>query len=483
MPRSFQTKKFLTGIFAFLITLAAQAAPYPHCDSIPQGINYLLTRVSPSIPIGIVVQSMDTGRIYYSKNAGRYFSPASVQKLFTVSSALINLKPDYRFPTRLLTTGNINQGVLYGNLIFQFNGDPSLKQSDIANLIEKVKALGIRRIAGNIVIDNTAFDHIPYPAGWLWNDLTSVFAAPLNTVIINRNKFGLTIIPAKRVGQRPTLIPHLPPGSATFINEMKTTYYPQRNCPITILSNEKNQYLLRGCLARRSGTQGRSIAIRNMEMFTRGLILEMLRQHGIQFNGKMFAQKTPLNAQLVAEHISLPLKTLIVHLLKKSDNLYADALFKKIGEYYNHAPGSWKNALFAELPILSHDVGIDPNHIHLVDGAGLSQYNYVTPHDVSMMLNYIEHNPVLHDTLIPALPIAGVDGTLIYRMPMLARGKRVHAKTGSMTGVSTLAGFVQTEHHGLLSFVIMINDVPKYRAPYIVLENHLVEFLATSGYC
>ncbi len=477
MPRSLQLKKIFIGISLSFITLNSHAY-YSSSSSIPWKLQRMVSEVNPSVHIGVVVQSMRTGQIYYSKNANQYFAPASVQKLFTVSSALLNLTPDYRFTTRLLTTGTIHQGVLNGNLIFQFNGDPSLTESNVIGLVKKLQTIGIRRIVGNVVIDNTAFNHIPYPAGWLWNDLTSVFAAPLNTVIINRNKFGLSLVPARRMGERPTLIPHLPPGSATFINEMKTTRLSERNCPISIISNERNQYLLRGCLSKRLGVQGRSIAIRNMEMFTRSLIRELLQQHGIQFNGRFYSAKTPPNSELLAEHLSAPLKTVIVHLLKQSDNLYADALFKKIGEYYDHAPGSWQNGLLAESPILSRNVGINLHNIHLIDGSGLSQYNMVTPNDVAKMLNYIEHNSTLRNTLIPALPIAGVDGTLVYRMPMLARGDRVHAKTGSMTGVSTLAGFVKTDNRGLLAFVIMINDVPRNRFPYIVLENHIVEFLA-----
>jgi D-alanyl-D-alanine carboxypeptidase/D-alanyl-D-alanine-endopeptidase (penicillin-binding protein 4) len=340
--------------------------------------------------------------------------------------------------------------------------------------------MGIRKIQGNIIIDDTAFDHIPYPVGWLWNDLSSVFAAPLNTVVINRNKFGVSIIPARRLGEKPEIVPQLPPGSATFINQAKTTNYP---CPVTILSNQNNQYLIRGCIPKKSGVEHRSLAIRNMEMFTRGLIPELLHKQQIELNGHFLSQKTPPNAQLATEHVSAPLKELIVHLLKKSDNLYADVLFKKIGEYYGHAPGSWQNGLQAEAPVLSRKVGINLNHIRLIDGAGLSQYNLATPYDISQMLNYIQHNPTLRETLIPALPIAGVDGTLRFRMPKLARGELVHAKTGSMTGVSTLAGFVKTKHHGTLSFVIMINNIPKYRIPYIALENNIVEFLANSSYC
>jgi D-alanyl-D-alanine carboxypeptidase/D-alanyl-D-alanine-endopeptidase (penicillin-binding protein 4) len=473
------TKKIILALSVFAATLATQATPYERCDTIAHGLNTMLSRTNPAVHIGVMVQSMSTGRIYFSRNANALFSPASTQKLLTVSAALINLTPTYRFPTRFLTTGTVNQGVLNGDLILQFSGDPSLNESDLIALVGSLQSMGIRRVAGRVIIDDTAFNHVPYPAGWLWSDLNSDFAAPLNTVIINRNKFGLTFIPARRIGEKPTIIPHLPPGSATFINEMRTGGH----CPLTIQGNEHNQYLLRGCLAPHPARQGRSIAIRNMRLFTTSLLRELLQQHHIAFTGNITAQKAPITAHLLTEHLSAPLKHIIVHLLKTSDNLYADALLKKMGENYTHHLGSWQTGLQAERPIFADDAGIHLNHLRLVDGAGLSQYDKVTPSDLSQILYYIEHNTMLRTTLIPALPIAGVDGTLAWRMPNLARGDRVHAKTGSMTGVSTLAGFVQTDHYGLLSFVIMVNNVPAYRAPYIILENRIVEFLAMSGRC
>ncbi|MCX7121391.1 MAG: D-alanyl-D-alanine carboxypeptidase/D-alanyl-D-alanine-endopeptidase [Gammaproteobacteria bacterium] len=480
MPRRI-LQSILLGFIFFAMAITAQASPYPRCGSIPNGLDSLLSRVNnSSVHIGIVVQSLQTGHVYYSKNADRFFAPASIQKIFTVSSALVNLKPDYRFPTRLMMTGNINQGVLHGDLIFQFNGDPTLTQSNLIQLVDRLRADGIQRVQGNIIIDDTAFNHIPYPAGWVWDDLSFDFAAPLNTVIINRNRFGVSFIPAKRIGEKATIVPHLPPHTATFINELVTTNHV---CPLTILSNANNQYLVRGCLPRAYGTEGRALAIRNMQLYTKNLIHELLGKYHIQFNSGVYYAKTPVGAQLISDHLSEPLSHLIIHLLKHSDNLYADALFKKMGEEYTHTQGSWQNALDAEKPILTNKVGIDPNKIHLIDGAGLSRYNLITPESVSRMLSYIYRNPMLHDVLIPALPIAGVDGTLAGRMPMLARGEKLHAKTGSMTGVSSLAGFIKTRHHGVLSFVIMINNIPKNRAPYIVLENHIGEFLATTGDC
>lgn len=462
-------------MLSILITDIAQAESNQY-GSVAWGVNNLLAHAGRTVRVGVFVQSMDTGRVYFSKNANQLFAPASTQKLFTVASALMTLGPQYHFPTRLLTDGRITQGVLNGDLVFQFSGDPSLKSKTLKNFVETLRTMGIHRINGNIIIDDTAFNHIPYPPGWTWHDLSFDFAAPLNTVIINRNQFGLSFVP-RRAGERPALIPHFPPNSATFINQAITTNYPKRNCPVTIFSNENNQYLIRGCFARRSGRQGRSLAIRNLQMFTKGLIFELLRKNNIHFYSRVYYAKTPQNATVLTEHFSKPLGQLIIHLLKRSDNLYADALLKKLGERYSHQQGSWQNGIAAIKSILQNNIGMTLSAVHLHDGSGLSQYNSVTPRSMGELLHYIYRNNMLKNTLIPALPIAGVDGTLAWRMPDMARHKRLYAKTGSMTGVSSLAGFIRTRYHGVLSFVIMINDVPKNRAPSILLENRICEWL------
>lgn len=486
MPQSkcahdyFYLIKVIIFTFSLIITQYAHAFSFYSLrnSSIPEGLDKLVNRVDPSLRVGIVVQSMRDGHIYYARNANQFFAPASVQKLFTVASALVNLSPNYRFSTKLLIDGTLNQGVLNGNVIFQFNGDPTLTQSTINEFIRKLAQMGVHQITGSVIIDDTAYDHASYPPGWFLKDLSFDFAAPLNTVIINRNRFAVMLVPGRYPGMKPQIISLLPPGTATFINDIITTRYPRWSCPIIFESNEKNHYEFHGCLSHSQGVQHRALAIRNMQLFTKNLINELFAKNHIYFKGETYVGKGPTTAAVVAEHLSKPLSHIIIHLLKKSDNLYADALLKKLGQHYEHAEGGWKSGVQAILGMLEHYVGINTNACRFHDGAGLSQYDAITPYSISQLLYYVYHTPMLRDSLIPALPIAGVDGTLAGRMPDLAHGRLLRAKTGSMGGVSTLAGYVQSRHHGLLSFVIMINNVPKNRGPSIWLENHIGDFLA-----
>lgn len=460
--------------------LSAAGFGYEQCRPIASEINNMVAQIHGPAKIGIVIKSAETGRIYYERDAHHYFQPASVQKLFTVSSALINLGPDYRFATSLYATGAIRRNILQGDIVVQFSGDPSLTVYDLKQLVSKLHAMGITRITGNVIINDSAYNNIPYPAGWMWSDLTYDFAAPLNSIIINRNLFSFRIIPSRILGQKPQIIPDLPLGAARFYNEATTTRY---NCPMSVTSNEYNQYVVHGCVPRFAHSVERSTPIRNMPVYAKSLVRQLLARDGISIGGFVLMGSTPMDAQLVNQHFSAPLNVLIVHLLKKSDNLYADTLLKKMGQYFSRSKGSWQNGVEAMFPVLENRAGINPRHIRLVDGAGLSRYNAISPSDISRLLSFIHHTPVLRKNIVPALPIAGVDGTLAFRMAPLARGERCHAKTGSMTGVSSLAGFIKTDHYGELLFVIMINDVPANRFPYIVLENNIAEYLAKAPYC
>ncbi len=435
-------------------------------------------RLMNTTNIGVIVTSMKTGRTLYSRNSDRLYTPASVQKLFTAAAALEYLKPNFTFKTGFYTRGKISGGVLHGDLYIKFAGDPTLKLADLSRMMDELHAMSIDRIAGKVYVDNYAYTSIPYPPGWIWDDLSYSYAAPMNAIILNHNKFAVTFTPAERLGQAPHISTHLPNGIVQFVNTMQTTKAYSKACPITIYSDMENHYHVAGCLNYHFGKQGRSLAVRNVLRFAQIEVASMLRARGIDFQGAIGRKKTPRYSTPLVMHASLPLHVILRHMLKKSDNLYTNAIFKKIGETFYASPGSWQNSLHALKSILSIQTGIDFKHNQLEDGAGLSRYNLITPHQLTQLLFYIYHNKVVMPALYAALPIAGVDGTLEGRMLKEARARRVHAKTGSMTGVSTLAGYVITRHHGTLAFAIMINDFVGSLGPYRHLEDKIVESLA-----
>ncbi len=472
------TKKFLYALFASVVFTLSLA----HAETITQAVNHALSRTShehfQNANIGIVVKSMKTGKILYNKGGTHLFTPASVQKLFTASAALEYLSPTYHFPTAIYTTGKLHHGVLKGDLYVCFSGDPSLKLADLRDMIRELKSLNLHTIEGNVYIDNTVYNKVPYPPGVIWDDLSYSYAAPMNAIILDRNKFGITFKPAKQLGHPPKLITKLPEGVSHFVNNMKTTSGYIKDCPITIYSDMHNTYTVGGCLSRQSGKQSRSLAIRNVAQYAKVEVADMLHKKEIYFTGNVGLKKLPKRHTMLVSHSSESLAKLVRHMLKKSDNVYTNAIFKKIGQVYYSQSGSWQNSLHALKSILSIPTGINFKHNLLSDGAGLSRYNLISPMQLTKLLYYVYHNKNIKSSLYAALPIGGWDGTLESRMPSVGNARSVHAKTGSMTGVSALAGYVKTRHHGTLAFAIMVNGFVGKRTPYTHLEDRICEALA-----
>lgn len=471
-------------IFTFLFTVAIDALaqikkPNLQNDTIKQGLGFILNHSKlNNVNIGIIVQSMKTNHILYQHRVNYFYTPASVQKLFTAVAALSFLKPSYRFMTQLFMDGKIKNGTLQGNLTVKFSGDPELKLKDLRELFHQLHRYGLNKIVGNVYIDNFDYSNIPqYPPGCLWDDLSYSYAAPLNTIIINHNKFLLHFFPGKTNGEKPKLKSNLPPNVARFYNYLQTSAKYNKYCPITIYSNDQNDYKLGGCLVKSWGEQRRVLAIRDMIGYSKAIIKQLLKRNQIEYAGHINIHRIPPNAVLIANHLSPPLSKIVKEMLKDSDNLSTNSVLKKIGEVYDQNQSTWIKSLHALKTILQTPTGIDFKNNLIADGAGLSRYNLITPQQIAKLLYYAYHNPTINPTLLAALPIGGKDGTLEDRMLSTSKQERVRAKTGSMTGVSALAGYIQTKHNGTLSFVIMINGFIGKNKPYIQLEDQICEFI------
>lgn len=437
--------------------------------SLQQGLERIIHQTSPKANIGVQVMSVAKSKILYDYKGGYLFTPASVQKLFTSIAALIYLGSDFQFHTQIFRNGE--------DIYIKFNGDPEFTKDDLSNLIQQLKGRGINQISGNIYIDNSAYDSVPYAPGLTWDDMVKGYGAPLNAILIDHNEFVLTVTPNETLGKPPILSAKLPNGSAYFYNQFQTTEKFTKRCPASVHSNEFNQYQLRGCVGKRWGKQYYKLAIRNPIMYARGLMQELLRKNHILYSGKINLKVTPSDSQLIAEHISDPLTKIVKKTLKDSDNLAINSLLKTLGQRFYSQQGTWQNGLEAMKQILKPS-GIDFKHNLLIDGAGLSRYNLIAPLQLTQLLNYAYRNGKIQSELLDALPIAGKDGTLAWRMPGERKHYRVHAKTGTLGGVTALAGYIFNEQYGVLSFAIIVNGFVGKARPYARIEDKLCEYLA-----
>ena len=244
---------------------------------------------------------------------------------------------------------------------------------------------------------------------------------------------------------------------------------------IKVTSNKKNEYTFTGTWSKKEKIAHLALAIRNPARLAEAIIREQLEKDHIHYKKPIGYAKEPYRSKIWATHRSLPLSIIIHPMLKQSDNLVANALFKTLGAQASKHPGSWQNAQAAVLKILSKALDLTLSQARLVDGAGLSRYNLLSPAEMTDLLYRVAQRPALYTLLSSALPTGGVDGTLAGRLPNTQ--SRIHAKTGNMKGVSTLAGYINTRHQGQLAFALFLNGGIQKNPLYWLLEDRILDYL------
>ena len=209
--------------------------------------------------------------------------------------------------------------------------------------------------------------------------------------------------------------------------------------------------------------------------YNKMLLSDLFRRAGIKINGEITAGTAQPDLSTLATHESKPLQQLISDMLKKSDNIIAGSLLKKMGEIFTRSPGTWENGGNAVEHILSQKASVDIWRMNIIDGSGLSRYNQVTPSQMLQVLDFAFHNYATNYDFISALPIAGVDGTLKHRMRNILR--KVRAKTGTMSGIVSLAGYTVSADKEPIAFVIMVNGRNGYGWKYREMEDKIVTLL------
>ncbi len=439
-------------------------------------INYIIntSKASNDAAIAVYVKSMSQGDTLYTRNIYHPFIPASTLKVLTAEASLLFLGPEYRFSTQLLTDAkSIKDGVLQGNLYILLSGDPSLTYDDLEDLLLSLKKQQIQTISGNVYIDFTAYDQDFYGPGWDWKDRKYCYGAPISGSIINHNCLSLAISPTS-AGQSAHIVRSDKYFYPAIRNSVVTKSKSMRACSLRLSTGSRGSIDLDGCMPSGRYVWGLSYVIADIPEYNRALFSDLLRHLSIRVQGNVLLASAPRHLSFISSHDSKPLKLLLSDMMKKSDNVIAEALFKKISQLYNRRPGSWQGGTYAVTQILSTRIGVDTRGMRILDGSGLSAANLATPSQMMQVLNYAFHHST-NDVFISALPIAGVDGTLKHRMGNIAR--KVHAKTGTISGVISLAGYALAANQEPLAFVIMINGSKGLAWRYREMEDKIATAL------
>mgnify|MGYP001971001302 CR=1 FL=1 len=475
-------------VLSFCVVASAVAAPTttstktntsPSKQQIARNIDNLIKKQVGNVNIGIVIKNLDTGKVIYEKNPKRSFVPASTMKVLTGFSGLLFLGPNYRYKTTILADNRqIHHGTLNSDVYIKFSGDPTLKISHLKHMIERLKQQGIHAINGDVYVDDTAFGTNDIGPGWMWDDTRYCFSAPTSAAMINGNCIHMQVKPNKSVGKPVQIIPI---GSAKYVDYRNFTTTKAGKggfCRLDLHSNINNIYTLDGCMRAHSEARGLSIAVQNPEIYAEKIIADLLGSAGIRVTGKVRTGSSRDSLVLLAQHQSKPLKELTKKMLKDSDNLIANSVFKTLGRQYYKSSGSWKNGAKAMKNIIGKSAKVDLKNSSIVDGAGLSRYDLITPQQLLDVLNYAYHDKAIKNDFMNALPTSGIDGTLKNRMGQAITIRKIRAKTGTMSHVTSLAGYITTKDKQTVGFAIMMNGAAGRLGKYRRLEDQICTYLA-----
>ena len=415
---------------------------------------------------GVAIKSLDTGKVIYALNARKLMMPASNMKIVTLVAAAEILGWDYRFKTTLETDAEIQGGSLKGNLIVRGSGDPTINsRDDRARVLfdewaAALKAAGVTRIEGNIVADATAFDSRGLGQGWSWDYLEAGYAAPSGALEFNENIATLTIRPGAKAGDPAQL--ELPPSTGLALLHNVVTGAAGSATTISFeRSPASNDLDVTGSIAVGASPATRAVSVANPALYFAHSLTLALIERGIPVRGIPVAfQRSnllpPLPRTAIVETQSPPLRAIATTMMKVSQNLYAETLLKAIGAT-GGAPATAAAGRAAAQRIFDA-WAIEPGSYVQADGSGLSRYDYVTADMIVRLLERMHTDARHRDAFHATLPIAGKDGTISTRMRGTRAEANAVAKTGSISNVRALSGYVKTRDGETLAFSILANN-------------------------
>jgi serine-type D-Ala-D-Ala carboxypeptidase/endopeptidase (penicillin-binding protein 4) len=424
-------------------------------------IDKIIKKADPNVNIGVIAVSLKTGLVVYEKNAARLFIPSDCVKMLTSAAALDILGPDYHFETVLLTDGLQEQGKLKGNLYLKGSGDPSLTYQDLQQLAFQLKVMGIEQVQGALFLDNSDFDDLAQGPGWMQAEVQELGWSSLHALQINHNAVDIWVRPAKTCAE----IFVSPPTDYVVLKNESIVADESETVQVYRASKE-NTIVVKGNLPPTSQPLSYTISVEHPPLYAGVLFKQALEMHGIHLSDPISIKRAGENTRLLAKHRSDSLSVLVRKMMREKDHLYADCLFKKMGQYRFEMQGSWQNGSRAIREFLDQKAGIDTSEIVVLDGSGLSRYNMISPKQLVDLLVHMKQQFLYADEFSAALSVNGKEGVLQERVRGQDFLAKVRGEAGEMKGVSSLSGYLMTQKGEELAFTIFINGFVKSASEY-----------------
>jgi serine-type D-Ala-D-Ala carboxypeptidase/endopeptidase (penicillin-binding protein 4) len=415
---------------------------------------------------GISIRSAETGEMIYERGSQTRLRPASNLKLLTAAAALETLGEDHTFQTELYIKGVQVGHVLQGNVYLKGKGDPTLLEKDFDELAASLKQRQVKFVHGDLIGDDSWYDDVRYSQDLVWGDEQEYYGAAVSALTASPNEdydTGTIIVelaPGEKAGKRATVKLEPETDYVKVINKTKTVSADANN-KIEIERSHGTQVItVTGTIPEDAGVTKEWVSVEDPTEYALSLFEKSMKKYGIKVLGKRKKGKTPVGAHMIATHQSMKLSQLLIPFMKLSNNSHAEVLVKEMGKEAD-GEGSWKDGLKVARNQLK-SMGLDMQTIMMRDGSGISQVNMIPANEITKLLYAIQEK-MWFPAYLNALPIAGnenrmVGGTLRKRMKGTLAAGNVRAKTGTISGTSSLSGYVTTKRGEKIIFSIILNN-------------------------
>ena len=406
--------------------------------------------------LGLYVRSVSTAQTLFSHKAAVKRIPASNVKLLTAAAALARLGPDYRFATDFYGDSDVRDGVVLGNLYLKGYGDPFFVHEKMRDLVRRLKLRGVRRVAGDLVADDSFFDEKRYGRGWRVGRSIRPYLAPHGALSLNFSLVSVLVSPGDRPGE-PSRALLEPPSRALRLRSRAKTSLGGRARILIGRGRFKGKDVVRvsGSVPAGDGMRTHRVPVTDPAAFTAGAVADEFKRQGIDLRGGIRRAVAPPDARLLARNLSPSLGELVRGLNKHSNNFVAEQILKTLGAEMRGAPGTAEKGLRAVRDFLV-SVGVPAEDFTIADGSGLSRMSRVSPRAFVALLEAAHNDFRLRPEFAASLAVFGVDGT-VKRRRASASSRRVRVKTGMLRGVHAFSGYAAARNGELLAFSVLMN--------------------------
>jgi D-alanyl-D-alanine carboxypeptidase/D-alanyl-D-alanine-endopeptidase (penicillin-binding protein 4) len=425
--------------------------------------------------VGIAVLDVDSGRLLAAHGEHLALNPASNAKLYTAGAALATLHGEHRYETTL--TGKLEGDAVAGGLGIRGYGDPSLATADLGSMVQELKGFGVRRVDGDVVVDQRFFDEQTTPPAFEQQpNEWSGFRAPVSAVALDENCITLTVRPSS-----PGAGAHVefdPPG---FVDVDGTVHTAEDGGADTVelaLSGSGSRMAAKvsGAVAADSRVVRYTRRAEDPSLLAGYALKALLERANVRVSGDV--KLGTARGHVLARHLSEPLSSLLYALGKQSDNFYAEMIFKGLGGEGKGRPAKSSDAAEIVTRWLER-IGASEPGVVIKNGSGLFDANRVTAWSTVELLRWAWRDPTVQPEFVAQLAVGGVDGTLHKRFRGELTRRRVRAKTGTLDDAISLSGYVLRDGgKGPIAFSMLFNHVGGKQDVARHSADRLVELIA-----